>query len=130
MGQLTQHITRKLRQLRVPVLPAEEQEIKRLASMHGLPVAAYLREVGLNHSPRGIVDNKRVEELAAMHGELGRLGHLLKRWLEDDVRTAAVDAPTLRAALEKIARTQDEMHEIMRGVVLPVTAAGGGKFSR
>lgn len=120
MGQDTQHRTRKFRQLRVPVLPAEEQEIKRLASMHGLPVAAYLREVGLNHAPRGIVDNKRVEELSAMHGELGRLGHLLKLWLEDDTRTGAVDAPTLRAALEKITRTQEEMHEIMRGVVLPV----------
>lgn len=128
MGQTTQHITRKFRQLRVPVLPSEEQEIKRLASMHGLPVAAYLRDVGLNHSPRGIVDNKRVEELAAMHGELGRLGQLLRQWLEGDARAAAVDAPTLRAALEKIARTQDEMHEIMRGVVLPIAAPAPRKI--
>ena len=68
-------------------------------------------------------DHKRVEELAAMHGELGRLGILIKLWLEDDFRTAAVDAPTLRAALEKIAHTQEEIHEIMRGGVLPVAAS-------
>lgn len=123
MTQPAQRPTRKSKHLRVPVLPDEEQQIKLLASMHGLPVAAYLREVGLNHPLRGMLDNKRVEELAVMHGELERLGHVLELWLADDVRTAAFGPDTLRAVLEKIARTQDGMHAIMRSVVRPATAA-------
>lgn len=123
MDQPAQHPTRRFRHLRVPVLPGEEQQIKHLASMHGLSVAAYLREIGLNHPLRGMLDNKRVEELAAMHGELGRLGRLLKLWLADDARTAAIGPAPLLAVLKKIARTQDEIHEIMRSVVLPATAA-------
>lgn len=118
-----QHLIRKLRHLRVPVLPEEKQQIKRSAAMHGLSVAAYLRELGLDHPLRGMLDNKRVEELAAMHGELGKLARPIKLWLADDERTAAIGTATLLAVLGKIDRTQDEMHEIMRSVVLPATAA-------
>jgi hypothetical protein len=110
--------TRKFRHLRVPVLPGEELEIKRLAAASGLPVAAYLRELGLNHQVRDMLDNKRVEELARMHGELGRLGGLLKLWLTDDPRTALLGEAALRAVLSRIEKTQDEMHEVMRAVVL------------
>ena len=112
-------VTRKFRQLRVPVLPGEEQEIKRLAAASGLPVAAYLRELGLNHQVRSMLDNKRVEELALFHGDLGRFGGLLKLWLEDDPRTALFGEATLRAVLAKIEETQDEMHALMRAIVLP-----------
>ncbi len=118
-----EHLTRKNRHLRVPVLPAEEQKIKHLASMHGLPVATYLRDLGLNHQLRGMLDHKCVEKLAAMHGELGRLGQLLKLWLADDARTVAIGPSTLLAVLAKIDRSQDELHQIMRAVVLPATAA-------
>jgi hypothetical protein len=113
------HATRKLRHLRVPVLPGEEREIKLRAAAAGLPVAAYLRELGLRQQMRGMLDNKRVEELARIHGDLGRLGALLTLWLEDDPRTAAFGEATLRAVLARIEETQDEMHELMRAVVAP-----------
>ena len=96
--------------MRVPVLPDEEAEIKRLAASVGLPVAAYLRNVGLGYQVPGILDNKRVEELARINGDLGRLGGLLKLWLTDDVRTLQ---------LSKIVSTQDRMHEVMQEVVTP-----------
>lgn len=111
--------TRKQRQLRVPVLPSEEETIKRQASSSGLPVAAYLRNVGMGYQVRGILDNKRVEELARINGDLGRLGGLLKLWLTDDPRTLQFGASTIRALLSKIEDTQDKMHEVMRAVVLP-----------
>ena len=111
--------TRKQRQLRVPVLPGEEQEIKRLAAAAGLSVAAYLRNVALGYQVRSILDNKRVEELARINGDLGRLGGLLKLWLADDLRTAGLGEATLRAALTRIEDTQDRMIEVMRAVVLP-----------
>ncbi|OQW86273.1 MAG: conjugal transfer protein TraJ [Rhodoferax ferrireducens] len=111
--------TRKARQLRVPVLPDEEAAIKKMAASAGLPVAAYLRNVGLGYQVRGILDNKRVEELARINGDLGRLGGLLKLWLTDDPRTARFGESTIRALLSKIEDTQDQMHEVMRAVVLP-----------
>jgi hypothetical protein len=111
--------TRKHRQLRVPVLPVEEETIKKLAASAGLPVAAYLRNVGMGYQVRGILDNKRVEELARINGDLGRLGGLLKLWLTDDPRTHQFGESTIRALLSKIEDTQDKMHEVMRAVVMP-----------
>jgi hypothetical protein len=119
--------TRKARQLRVPVLPYEAEEIRRLASAAGLPVATYLRNVGLGYRLRGILDNQRVEELARINGDLGRLGGLLKLWLTDDPRTARFGETTILAVLSKIEDTQLEMQRIMRDVVLP--NAGRKHFS-
>ena len=113
--------TRKARQLRVPVLPDEEVAIKKMAASAGLPVAAYLRNVGLGYQVRGILDNKRVEELARINGDLGRLGGLLKLWLTDDPRTARFGESTIRALLSKIEDTQDHMHMVMQSVVMPRT---------
>lgn len=126
MENPTPAATRKARHLRVPVLPAEEAQIKRLAAAAGLPVAAYLRRVGLGYRLPGILDHRRVEELARINGDLGRLGGLLKLWLTNDERTATFGEATIRAVLAKIADTQDEMHAVMRAVVLP---HGGVQFS-
>ena len=111
--------TRKARHLRVPVLPVEEAAIKRMAASTGLSVAAYLRNVGLGYQVRGILDNKRVEELARINGDLGRLGGLLKLWLTDDPRTARFGESTIRALLSKIEDTQLHMHKVMQSVVKP-----------
>src|SRR3954468_23106362 len=120
--------TRRTRHLRVPVLPDEELEVKRLAASAGLPVAAYLRNVGLGYRVSGILDNKRVEELARINGDLGRLGGLLKLWLTDDARAAQFGESTIRAVLAKIDGTQAQMREVMRAVVRP--RADPEKFSR
>ncbi len=119
MNAETKPITRKARQLRVPVLPAEAVEIQRLAAAAGLPVAAYLRNVGLGYRLHGKLDHRRVEELARINGDLGRLGGLLKLWLTDDPRTAQFGETTILAVLSKIEDTQYEMQQIMRDVVLP-----------
>jgi len=118
MVQESTQPTRKERQLRVPVLPQEEASIKRMAAATGLPVAAYLRNLGLGYQVPGVLDNKRVEELARINGDLGRLGGLLKLWLTNDRRTARFGEATIYALLSKIEATQDQMHEVMRAVVL------------
>jgi hypothetical protein len=112
-------VTRKFRHLRVPVLPDEESQIKRNAAAAGKPVAAYLRSVGLGYQVRGILDNRRVEELARINGDLGRLGGLLKLWLTNDVRTEAFGEATIRALLSKIEDTQNTMHSVLREVIIP-----------
>jgi hypothetical protein len=53
-------------------------------------LSTFLLNVGIGYQVRGIVDNKQVEELARINGDLGRLGGLLKLWLTDDARLASV----------------------------------------
>jgi hypothetical protein len=105
--------------LRVPVHADEEALIKDQAAAAGRSVASYLRSVGMGYPIRGILDNKRVEELAKINGDLGRLGGLLKLWLTNDARTEQFGEATIRALLSKIEDTQDRMYEVMRTVVIP-----------
>ena len=109
----------RARQLHVPVLPDEEAAIKKMAASTGLSVAAYLRNVGLGYQVHSILDHKGVEELARINGDLGRLGGLLKLWLTDDPRAAQYGQRLIRALLSKIENTQDQMHGIMRAMVMP-----------
>lgn len=110
-------ITRKQRHLRVPVLPEEAQAIKAQAQAVGLPVAAYLRNVGLGMSVTSVLDYQRIEELAKINGDLGRLGGLLKLWLTNDNRLRQIKAEELRALLAKIERNQEAMRAIMQTVL-------------
>lgn len=119
-------ITRKARHLRVPVLPSEAEEIKRLAAVAGLSVAAYLRSVGLGYQLSNVLDHGKVDELLRINGDLGRLGGLLKLWLTDDARTAKFGEATIRAVLSKIEDTQSDMQQVIRTLVLPTS--GRSKF--
>ena len=108
----------KQRAISVKVLPEEELQIRQTAASTGLAVSALLHNLGLGYRVRGILDHKRVEELARINGDLGRLGGLLKLWLTDDPRTAQFGEATIRAVLSKIEDTQSAMQEVMRSVVL------------
>ncbi|GGC10267.1 conjugal transfer transcriptional regulator TraJ [Pseudoduganella buxea] len=112
-------LTHRHKHLRVPVLPQEAEQIASNARAANLPIAVFLRNVGQGYQARSILDNRRVEELARINGDLGRLGGLLKLWLTNDVRTAAFSEATIRALLSKIASTQDQMQSIMREVLIP-----------
>jgi hypothetical protein len=50
-------------------------------------MSTYLMRVGLGYPVKSVLDNKRVEELCRINGDLGRLGGLLKLWLTDDPHT-------------------------------------------
>ena len=112
---------RRVRHLRVPVFPTEEQAIKDQAATAGLSIAAYLRAVGMGYEIKGIVDHQQVEKLARINGDLGRLGGLLKLWLTKDERLAQFDAnqmrQTIRLVLDRIATSQTALQEAMQTVV-------------
>jgi len=113
-------ITRKSSSpIKVYCLPEERRQIEENGKDVGLSMSTYLLNVGMGYQVRGILDNKRVEELARINGDLGRLGGLLKLWLTNDQRTAAFGEATIRALLSKIEDTQSKMHEVMRAVVIP-----------
>jgi predicted DNA-binding protein len=105
--------------LRVPVFPEEQQRIEEMASQAGRSVAAYLRDVGQSYPIRGVMDYEKVRELAAINGDLGRLGGLLKLWLTNDPKTVHFGESTIRALLARIEKTQDDMTAVMRQVIHP-----------
>jgi hypothetical protein len=105
--------------VKVYCLPDEKRALELAAKSVGMSISTYLRRVGMGYQVQGILDNKRVEELARINGDLGRLGGLLKLWLIDDVRTRHFGGATLLAVLSKIEDTQDRMHEVMKEVVTP-----------
>lgn len=105
--------------LKVYCRPDERERIETNARDAGMSVARFLREVGQGYRVRGIVDFEQVRELARINGDLGRLGGLLKLWLTDDVRTARFGEATVRALLERIETTQDQMTGVMRAIVRP-----------
>lgn len=105
--------------LRVPVFPEEQQRIEEMANQAGRSVAAYLRDVGQSYPIRGVMDYEKVRELAAINGDLGRLGGLLKLWLTNDPKTVHFGESTIRALLARIEKTQDDMTAVMRQVIHP-----------
>ena len=105
--------------VKVYCLPDEHAQLRTMAAAANKSVSSYLLNVGLGYRVQGILDNRRIEELARINGDLGRLGGLLKLWLTDDARTQAFGEATIRALLSKIEETQSKMHDVMRRVVIP-----------
>jgi hypothetical protein len=105
--------------VKVYCLPEERERLKSLAAASGRTTSSYLLTVALGYPVSHILDNTRVEELARINGDLGRLGGLLKLWLTNDERTLEFGEATIRALLSKIEDTQDTMHSVIRQVVLP-----------
>lgn len=112
---------RRVRHLRVPVTPAEGEAIEYLARETGLPIAAYLRLVGLGHQPRSVIDREQARELVRVNGDLGRLGGLLKLWLTDDPKLDEFKPERMnqiiRGVLTKIEANQEELRAIVRTVL-------------
>jgi hypothetical protein len=103
-------------------LPEERDLIKSQAKATGLSMSNYLLKVGTGYQVPGILDHKRVDDLAKINADLGRLGGLLKLWLTNDEKINQFNAiqlrKTINAVLSKIYRNQDELREIMKEVVL------------
>jgi len=110
----------RVQPLKVWALPDEAVAIKGNAANCGLSVSSYLRTLGLEYKPKGILDNKAVGELAKVNGDLGRLGGLLKMLLTNDERLNAVGkeqiTPTINGILEEIKTTQSLLLETARKV--------------
>ncbi|MCM8735503.1 conjugal transfer protein TraJ [Azospirillum sp. A1-3] len=100
------------RPLKVWVNAAERARIEAQAEAAGLSVSAYLRNVGLGHQPRSVVDLDAVEQLIKVNADLGRLGGLLKLWLTDTPGRGAAVAD-VRELLGYIKDTQDELRHAM-----------------
>lgn len=107
--------------LRVPVLPHEKELIEHKAKAAGLPVAVYLRNVGMGYEVHGVLDYAGVDDMARVNGDLGRLGGLLKLWLTNNERIRQFRPVQVRAiilrVLDKIEGNQDELRKIINTIV-------------
>lgn len=114
--------TKRKQHLRVPVFEHEKRDIEESARAAGLSVAAYLRQLGLGFEVRGILDYEKVDELAKISADLGRLGGLLKMWLSNDERlqqfSEAQIEKTIKVAMERIEEGQEEMSRVMQAVLM------------
>lgn len=120
MEKEKKNATRKQRHLGGPVLPDEEATIKRQAAVAGLSVAAYVRSVGLGYDIRSVFDLQRVDDLARINADLGRLGGLLKLWLTNDEKlagyTVAQNRELVHALLDRIRDNQAAMWEVVKNI--------------
>jgi hypothetical protein len=103
--------------IKVYCLPEEKAEVQAKAGTAGLSLSTYLLRVGMGYEIHGVLDHRRVDDLARVNADLGRLGGLLKLWLTNDERLSEITPTTLRALLWKIEATQDELRELMKAVV-------------
>jgi hypothetical protein len=103
--------------IKVYCLPEEKAQITENAKAAGLSLSTFLLRVGAGFEARTVLDYQRIEELARINGDLGRLGGLLKLWLTNDERLRGVRAEELRALLSRIERNQEAMRTIMQKVL-------------
>ena len=95
--------------LRVPVSSDQEILIKQKAQAAGLSVAAYLRNIGVGYQVPSAIDNRNVDKLLKINGDLGRLGGLLKMWLTNNVKTKITSKADIENTLGNIQETQNAM---------------------
>lgn len=122
---------RRRRQIRVPVTEAEGARIEQKAAEVGLGLAEFLRRLGMEHSPKSLVDQTKVDTLHKAMADLGRLGGLLKLWLTDDTKLEAYPEARLRRvipdAVQQIRRNQSMLLELIKDLKADVGQRGRKK---
>ncbi|MGB0849417.1 MAG: plasmid mobilization protein, partial [Thiolinea sp.] len=76
------------------------------ATLCDMSLAAYSRALTLGHTPKSNVEQQQFTELAHLHGDLGRLGGLLKLWLSDHTIKAQGKALHIDELINDIRSTQ------------------------
>ena len=106
----------RVSRLLVAVNSEERRQIRGMAEAANLSVSAYLRTAGLGYSICSALDHHAVRELCGLHGDLGRIGGLLKLWLADR-REEVVPAALVDAAFRDLKCLQDILREKIEALV-------------
>lgn len=93
----------------VRFFPEEFEEAERKANAFSYPsVASLIRDLVTGVEPTSTLDQQAILELLRVNADLGRLGGLLKHWLQ--AKGADKDlVPDIRALLRDIENTQREL---------------------
>ncbi len=105
-------------QLKVRLSPQEKAQMQALAADCSCSVPALVRSVVLGYQVHSTFDRQVRRELAALHGDMGRLGGLLKLWLTQDEKWpgTGVTRQEVRDLVAKIERNQDALYAKMRAM--------------
>jgi hypothetical protein len=79
--------------------PVERQAILDKADQCGLSASHFLRSIGLGLGVVSMIDHRQVDELIRINGDLGRLGGLLKLYLNHDDKLKINSSLLLKDAL-------------------------------
>ncbi|MBA8839772.1 plasmid mobilization protein [Ochrobactrum sp. RH2CCR150] len=104
------------RRIEVWLTPNEEAKLAERANVTGHSRSAYLRNVGLNHPIRSVVDLKAVADLAKVNGDLGRVAGLLKLWLAEK-RGQGARSIEVETMMQDFRKLQEQVHQIMGQIV-------------
>lgn len=76
---------KRVKNCRVTLRFSEEElnKITKNSKQCDLGLSTYLRELGLGYMPKSNFDAQALIQLANLHGDIGRIGGLLKMWLSD-----------------------------------------------
>jgi len=97
----------------IRVSPEELAAIRAEAARYSLSVPAYLRTLGLGFAPKRTLDQQAIVQLAKLHGDLGRVGGLLKRLLNDPIAAGREHHPRLRELLGGLGELQRDIKETL-----------------
>lgn len=111
MGNETRQRTKHIM---VRVSPDEKAEIEQAASRCDMKAPTYLRELGLGYVPKSTVDIQAFEKLAQLHGDIGRVGGLLKMWLGDSSRYAYGNHLGVPELVNRLGELQQEIGEVAK----------------
>lgn len=103
------------RPLKVFVDERERAFIVESARIAGLSVSMYLRTVGMHGRPTSILDHEAVRAMIRAHGDLARLGGLLKLWLSEHEDHGA-PAIEVRSVLHQIEAMLPEARTKILGI--------------
>ena len=102
----------RLLPMKVFVTDGERARIEERAKSAGMSISAYLRNAGLGHSIKSVLDHAAVMDLAKVNGDQGRLGGLLKLWLVDRPGKGMSEVE-VRRLLERIGDLQGRLADVV-----------------
>jgi hypothetical protein len=102
----------KARPVKVYLSPPERAVLEEKAESSGLPLAVFLRNVGLGISVTSVLDHKAVLAMLKVNADQGRLGGLLKLWLSGGL-AQVVSASELRRLLHEIESAQRTLRALI-----------------
>ncbi len=91
----------------------EWEIIEQNARNTGLTPATLLRKLGIGYTPNSTIDSQHIMELIHLRGDLGRLGGLFKKWLNDEKKITPKSAKIAVDLLKKIERVQNDIRSVI-----------------
>jgi hypothetical protein len=107
---------KKSAHIMVRVSPEDKEQIENAAAQCDLSAPAYLRNLGLAYEPKSNIDAQAIERLAHLHGDMGRVGGLLKLWLVDELKGESAQNLNIPYLVKEILNLQQEIGEVVRGL--------------